>query len=458
MRKASWFRVTVLLFLVPAAAVGLTPLLSSAKSSSQDRNWPQWRGPQSTGAALEGNPPVEWGEDKNVRWKVEIPGRGLSTPIIWGNRVFVTTSVETDKPVDPKKLEETQEDLPSWRRGRGVTPSKVLEFVVMAIDRRDGKILWRRSLREAAPHEGTHTTASWASNSPATDGKYLIAHFGSNGIYGLDTKGTLKWERDLGDMRTRNGFGEGSSVVIHDDTVILNWDHEGQSFIIALHKKTGKTLWKADRDEVTSWSTPIVVRHDGKPQVVINATGRTRSYDLATGRLVWEAAGMTVNTIPSPVSADGRVYVMSGFRGNALQAIDLASAKGNITDSPAIAWQYDQDTPYVPSPLLYHDRIYFLKHIKGILSCFDAKTGEAHYGPQRLEGIESVYASPVAAAGRVYIAGRSGTTVVIKDGPGFEELARNTLDDSFDASPAIAGDELYLRGHKHLYCLAEDGS
>ena len=440
-----------------AALVSLliaTVAVAGASATDTGRHWPQWRGPLGTGVAPNGDPPAEWSETLNVRWKVRIPGKGVSSPIVWGEQVFVTTAIETDKQVDPAAVEAAERDLPEWRRQRGVSPSHVLQYAVLSLDRRTGRILWRRTLREAAPHEGTHRDGSWASGSPVTDGEHLIVSFGSNGLFGLDLQGNLLWDRDLGNMTTRRGFGEGSSPALYRDTLVVNWDHEGPSFIIALDKRTGHTRWKAERDEMTSWSTPIVVNHDGKPQVVVSATNRTRGYDLATGELLWEAAGMTTNTIPSPVSADGRVFVTSGFRGNALQAIDLSRAAGDITDTPAIAWQYDQDTPYVPSPLLYDGQIYIIKHIKGILSCFDARTGRALYGPQRLEGIEGVFASPVAAGGRIYVAGRNGVTLVVKHGSEFEVLARNALEDDFEASPAIADDALYLRGHEHLYCIA----
>ena len=249
---------------------------------------------------------------------------------------------------------------------------------------------------------------------------------------------------------------KGVHPVLYGETIIVNWDHEGQSFIIALDKKTGQEHWKVNRDEPTSWSTPIVVEHNGRPQVITSATNATRGYNLATGELIWECGGMTMNTIPSPVSAKGMVYVTSGFRGNALQAIHLASAFGDISgNEKAVAWEYHRDTPYTPSPLLYGDKLYFLKRNDSILSCFNASTGQAYYGPQRMEGIEgNVFASPVGAANRVYLSGGNGTTLVIKHGPQFEVIAQNVLDSSFTASPAIVDNEIYLRGDKYLYCIA----
>jgi outer membrane protein assembly factor BamB len=269
-------------------------------------------------------------------------------------------------------------------------------------------------------------------------------------------EGNVKWDADFGDMQTRMGFGEGASPALHGDTVVVNWDHEGDSFIVALDKSTGKERWRQPRDEKTSWATPLILEAGGKAQVITCATNRVRSYDLKTGELVWECGGMTNNVIPTPVAEGGLVYAISGFRGSALLAIRYADAKGNLDDSPAIAWRHEGQTPYVPSPLLFDGRLYFLDNNRAIVSCLDARSGEKVYGPERIEAIRGVYASPVAAKDRIYIAGRDGKTVVLRGGPKFEILATNVLDDEFDASPAIVDDELYLRGVKHLYCIASE--
>ncbi|MFQ5640205.1 MAG: PQQ-binding-like beta-propeller repeat protein [bacterium] len=442
----------------------LLPLvvMSAELPDDFEKNWPQWRGPHANGVAPYGNPPVEWSESQNIKWKIEIPGKGHATPIVWGDLVFVLTAIETDKVVEKPvaQQEQSQQNRPGRRRRRGgwmrgIQPKQVLKFTILAINRQDGKIVWQRTSREELPHEGTHNTGSWASNSGLTDGKHAFAFFGSRGLYCYDMQGNLQWQKDLGDMQIKLGFGEGSSPALYGDKIVINWDHENQSFITALDKNTGKEFWKVDRDEGTSWSTPIVVEHDGKQQVIVSATKRIRSYDLATGKVIWECGGMTRNAIPSPVYADGIVYVTSGFRGSSLLAIRLADAKGDITDSNALVWKHDRDTPYTPSPLLYKDSLYFLKVNTQILSCFNAKTGEAYYNKQRLEGIQGVYASPVAAQNRVYFVGRNGTAVVVKHGPEPEVLATNTLEDGFDASPAIVGKEIYLRGNKYLYCIAK---
>ena len=456
--------VTVCFCILATLAWGVEPISDFKKS------WSQWRGPEMTGVAPYGEPPVEWGEDKNIRWKIEIPGKGHASPIVWDDKIFVSTAIETDTIVESQKVETEQQSTEPQRgrRGRGgAKPTKAHKFVIFAIDRQDGKTLWQQTAREELPHEGTHAEGSWASNSPVTDGEHVYAYFGSRGLYCYDMQGNPVWEKDLGDMNTKRSFGEGSSPALYGNAIIVNWDHEGQSFIVALDKKTGEELWKVDRDEATSWATPIVVEHDGKPQVIISATNRIRSYDLATGKQIWECGGMTANVIPTPVVANGIAYFASGFRGNALLAIRLdmftsftddfvLRASGDITDSDAIVWRHDKDTPYAPSMLLYEDTLYFLLTNNGFLSCFDAKTGQEHYSRQKLEGISDTFVSPVGAQERVYLTGSNGTTLVIKRGPKFEILATNSLDDNFTASPAIVDKEIYLRGHKYLYCIAQD--
>jgi outer membrane protein assembly factor BamB len=339
--------------------------------------------------------------------------------------------------------------------GGGPKPTEYYQFTILCLDRQSGNVLWKQVAREEVPHEGYREgDGSFASSSPLTDGQHVFAYFGSRGLYCYSMEGKLQWSQDLGRMRVSNGFGEGSSPALYQDTLIVNWDNEGDSFIIALDKNSGKTLWKNPREERTSWSTPLVVVHDGKPQVITDASGKIRSYDLAGGKLLWECAGLTRNVIPSPVARDGTVYSMSGFMGNALLAIQLGRT-GDLTGTDAIAWTYKKSTPYVPSPLLCGDRLYFFAGNNAILSCFDATSGKALIDAERIEGLQGVYASPVAANGRVYLVGRNGATVVIKQSDQLEKLASNQLDEKFDASPAIAGRDLFLRGHSSLYCIAE---
>ena len=306
------------------------------------------------------------------------------------------------------------------------------------------------------PHEGGHYTASLASHSSVTDGEHLFAFFGSQGLYCLTLDGKLVWEKDLGKMQTRHGHGEGSSPALYGNTLVINWDHQGDSFAIALDKKTGQQIWRIERDEITSWATPIIVDMESKAQVIISGTNRVRGYDLNTGKVIWECGGLSRNAIASPVAGNGMVYVASSYDTQALLAIRLEGAQGDITETDQVVWTRWRGTPYVPSPLLYGESLYFLRHYQGVLARVDAKTGEEHGGPFRLDGIRNVYASPVGAANRVYITDRDGTTLVISHDETPQVLALNHLDDSFSASAAIVGREIFLRGEKYLYCIAEE--
>lgn len=432
--RASVVSVCALLAIFPAFAA----------QNAADRYWPQWRGPYATGVSRTANPPTEWSETRNVRWKVEIPGRGSGSPVVWGDRVFVLTAVPLGVP-----------ESASHAALGGVRPPPTHKFVVLAIDRSTGKTAWERVAKEEAPHEASHPqNGTWASSSAITDGELVIASFESRGLFAYDMNGTLVWEKDLGRKQMRQQFGEGSTPVLYGRTLVVVWDHQGQSFIAAFDKRTGRELWRQNRPEIDTWATPLVVEVNGRAQVIAPAMRQIRAYDLETGDVVWQAGGLTMNPIPSPVAENGMAFLMSGFQGNMLKAIKLSDAKGEVAGPPAVAWTFARDTPYVPSPLLYDGILYFLKSNTGVLSAFDAASGAPHYQVQRIEGLGEVFASPVGAAGRVYFSGRDGKFVVLKHGVTYTPIATNTLDDGFDASPALVDREIYLRGYKYLYCIA----
>ena len=428
---------------VPASANDANPV-----PHPQD-TWPQWRGPLGTGVAPRANPPIHWSETQNICWKIVIPGKGHSTPIVWDDRVFVTTAIPYGDAVEPR-----------YSNARGAhdefSVTHPHKFGVMAISRRTGKILWEQTVREQLPYEGGHNTASLASSSPVTDGKHVFVCFGSYGLYCLDWEGKPIWEKDLGQMHPMHGHGEGSSPALFRETLILNWDHEGPSFLVAFDKRTGEERWKVERETASSWTTPITVEHGGTTHVIVSGSKRIRGYDLSNGRVIWECGGLSVeNVVATPVSGDGRVYAGSSYDEQAMLAIHLEGAEGDITGTKQVAWRRARGAPYVPSPLLYGESLYFVRHFQGVLTRVNARTGEDQPGAFRLNGISHVFASPVGAGNRVYISDRKGTTLVIRHTDTPEVLARNQLNDSFSASPALAGTELYLRGEKHLYCIAE---
>lgn len=411
--------------------------------------WPQWRGPLGTGAAPQSDPPVQWSETKNIRWKVTLPGRGHSTPIISGDRIFLTTAIPYGEMLPPK-----HSTAPGTHDGVPVTQRH--EFVVLAVDRRDGKILWQKSVLKKLPHEGGHYTASLASNSAVTDGEQVYAFFGTHGLYCLDMKGEVKWQKQFSEMQTKHGHGESSSPCLHGDMVYVNWDQDGPCFVAAYDKRTGLQRWKVDRDEETSWSSPIMVENDGQPMLIVAGTNRVRAYDPATGRVIWECGGLSSNIVATPVAGDGMFFAGSSYEKKAFLAIRLDRAQGDITGTNRIAWTRSRGTPYVPSPLLYGDSLYYLTHYQGILTRVEAVTGVDKPGAMRLGSMGNIYASPVAGGGRIYVTDLDGKTIVVSHNDAPQVLAINILDDEFAASAAIVGKELFLRGKKHLYCIAED--
>lgn len=440
-RSLTRFVITSFCFLF-FLSISLTETKAQKKASDAN-NWPEWRGQYNSGAVVGGNTPSEFSETKNLNWKIEIPGKGQATPVVWGNQIIVMTAVATDK--KPEKVVESAANPMA-----SSSTEFIHQFMVISVDKNTGKINWKTIVKEELPAERTHELGSWASNSPVTDGENIFACFGSRGLFCLDMKGNVKWERNFGKMDIVASFGEGSSPALGKDKIFIQWDHQGKSFMYALNKKTGEDVWKKDREEITSWATPLVVEINGKTQVITSATNKVRSYDSETGEIIWECTGMTRNVIPSPVYADGIVYLMSGFRGNALKAIDLSKAKGDVTGSPAILWEYNQDTPYTPSPLLMDGKLYFLKANNGMLTCLDAKDGKVIYSNQKLNGINNIYSSPTGNKDKIYIAA-TDVVDVIKAGSNFELISQNALDDTFEASPIITGNDLILRGYKYLY-------
>ncbi len=413
-------------------------------------NWHQWRGPEANGVSRTAKPPVRWSEDENVKWKVAIEGDGSSTPIIWGNKVFLLTAINTGI-VDPDLPK--PEDQPE--RVFGIKyPNTLYRFVVLCLDRDTGKQVWRQAATERIPHEGHHGDNDFASASPTTDGRRLYCWFGSQGLFCYDLQGKKLWERDLGKAYVGASLGEGCSPVVHDGKLVIVRDHARQSTIHVLDASTGATLWEQNRDEPNAWATPRVLEHSGRTQVITAASNFVRSYDLHTGEIIWQCSGLTSNVIPCPVVQGDVVYCMSGYQGHSLLALRMTET-GDISDTDAVLWSRNQGTPYTPSPLLYDGMLYFNQSHQAILTCLEAQTGDAIIPRTRLNGISKIYASPAGADDRVYLTGRNGTTLVFSRTDDLNVLAENSVDDQVDSSPALVGRQLFLRGSKFLYCIEE---
>jgi outer membrane protein assembly factor BamB len=417
--------------LLIVAAQWAAPLRAAAADADQyNRNWPQWRGPAGNGLVLHGNPPLAWSEERNVKWKVPIPGSGHATPVIWEDKIFILSAIPSEG--DGGKF----------------------EFTVFCLDRRTGQTRWHAVARIDSSHQEIQPTNSHSSGSPVTDGEHLVVSFGSYGLYCYDLGGNRLWEKDLGKVSVT--WGEGSSPALAGNVVIVVQDNNAQSFVYGFDVRTGDELWKKPRDEGSSWTTPLVHERDGRTQVIINGAGAVRSYDPQTGDLLWQCSGLGVNVTPMVVVDDDTVYAMSGRRTSpAAMAIRLGGS-GDLTGTDAVRWKVNRGTPYVASPLLYDGRLFFVQHVTPILTCLNAATGEPHFAERRMESLAGVYASPIGVNDRVYFVGREGTTLVLANSDELTVLAENQLDDGFDASPAVVGNELFLRGRTHLYCLAEE--
>ena len=439
------------------ALLGINLSLKAADiAKAKASNWHHWRGPDANGVAPTAKPPTHWSEKKNVRWKAPVEGFGTSTPIVWGNKVFLLAAINTGK-VDPSLPR--PEDQP--KRVFDIThPNTTYEFIVLCLDRKMGKILWRRVATRLIPHEGTHRDNNFASASPTTDGERLYCWFGSAGLFCYDLEGKKIWERNLGKVKIGASLGEGCSPVLHKGKLVLVRDNRGQSTIHVLNAKNGETIWMKNRNTRNGWSTPAVVEHEGKNQVITTASrqkegdrsnpGKVISYDLENGNVMWECSGLTDNAIPCPIVEDGVAYCMTGYQGFSLLAVPI-SGKGDQSEN--ILWSGNLGTPYVPSAVLYDGLLYFTQSNQAILSCVDAKTGKVLMERTRIKGLSNVYASLSGAGNHVYVFGRYGKTAVIKRTGKFDLVSTNTLADRFDASPAFVGNQLFLRGYRFLYCI-----
>jgi outer membrane protein assembly factor BamB len=446
---------TYLAVWVANVALSMNPLQADEFSDQRAFHWHQWRGPQATGVAPQGDPPTHWSDKTNVKWKVAIPGRGTSTPVIWGDRVFLMTAINTGRQDEQLASESAAGSKVRSRDNR--VPSEYHQFVVLCLDRNTGNTLWRRVACEVVPHERHHPTNSFVAASPITNGKFVYCSFGSRGVYCYDMDGNPQWTADLGQFEIKFSFGEGASPALYRDSLIVNCDHEGESFITALDASTGKPKWKVARDEKSTWNTPLVAEYKGRAQVLVNGAVKARSYDLATGDLLWEYGGRPgVDAIPSPLHFGEVAIFVSGLKDDPAYAIPLSSS-GDLREFNGIAWSHTEGTPQIATPVLVGDRLFFTKDRAGIMTCLNAHTGEVIMARQRLPGLDDVYPSPVAAAGRVYFSDRKGATVVVDaTADDLVILAENKLDDTIVGSPAIVGRQMFVRGEQGLYCILED--
>lgn len=425
--------------------------ISSLTTAGSAANWPQWRGPDGSGISTEKNLPASWTPKTNIKWKAAIPGRGHSSPIVWGNRVFVTTAVEGDVVPGAKAAKHMLGDK-EFVHPDSIGADRKHQFKVIALNRETGKIVWDVTAWEGTPYDNRHRKSSYAASTPATDGKMVYAFFGTEGLYAYDFNGKLAWKASLGNMANL-GMGTGTSPILFENLVIVQCDEDNGegSFIVALDKKTGKEAWRTPRKIQISWSTPLLVKTATRSELITSGTEHVISYDPATGKELWRHKGLESNAIPSPVANNDTVYLVAGFPAKIAMAIKLGGS-GDLTGSPNVPWKYAKGTAYVPSPILYGDYLY-LTTDRGILTCIDAKTGEVKYEGGRIPIPATFTASPVAFEGKILMTSEDGDTFIVKAGPKHEVLATNSVGEPVYASPAIADGRIFIRGEKNLYCI-----
>jgi outer membrane protein assembly factor BamB len=436
------------------APVGIALAAAAAVVSAAPHltHWAQFRGPDGQGVSVEKGLPDDWSPTRNVLWKTPIPGRGHSSPVVWGDRIFLTTAIEGERVPGAKGVEHIINGHP-YVHPQGVGDDRRQTFKVLAIDARDGKIVWEKTAHEGLPYDTRHKKGSFASQTPVTDGKLVWTYFGSEGLlFAYDMTGNLKWKASLGGIATV-GVGVGTSPVLYKDLLIVQCDEDNgdKSFVVALDKHTGKQVWRTPRKVQVSWATPVLVRAGGRDELVTSGTEWIIAYAPATGAELWRAKGVESNAVPSPVVVGDVVVLSAGFPEKLAMAI-RAGGSGDITGTPRVLWKYTKGTAYVPSPIAYGGFVYLVTD-KGILTCLDARTGEVKYEGGRVPVPATVMASPVAFEGKILLSSMEGDTFVIKAGPVHEVLKTNALGEAIAASPAIAPGRIFIRGESHLYAI-----
>ncbi|HLO00136.1 MAG TPA: PQQ-binding-like beta-propeller repeat protein [Pyrinomonadaceae bacterium] len=429
-------------------------IFTSIAGTPRSTNWPQWRGPDGQGVSMEKGLPEEWSDTKNIKWKTPIAGRGHSSPIVWGKKIFLTTALDGEViPGRPAGVTHKLSDGSEFVHPDAVGANLKHTFKVICIDRNSGKILWERVAYEGPVYDSRHRKGSFASSTPATDGKYVFAFFGSEGLYAFDYNGKLVWKQNLGKLGTAS-VGYGVSPVLYQNLVIMQCDDSGMnSFMAAFDKKTGKEVWRTPRKVDVTWTTPVLVHTARGVEVVTAAAEAIIAYDPLTGKELWRHKGLESNAVPTPVVSNDLVVLTSGAPNKIALAI-RAGGTGDVTGTSQLVWTYNKGTAYVPSPILYGDYVY-LTTDRGLLTCLDAKTGKIEYEGARVPVPATFTASPVAYEGKILMTSEDGETFVLKAGPKHEIIRTNSLGEPVYASPAIADGGIFIRGEKNLFAIGK---
>ncbi len=438
----------------------LLAALTAASSAPPDGNWPSFRGPSASGVADGQQLPQHWNGEtlENIRWKTLIPGLAHSSPIVWGERIYVTSAISSRGDATFKHG--------LFGEGDASDDRSVQQWKVFCIDRATGKIVWDRLAYEGVPREKRHIKGTYANSTPATNGRRIVAFFGSQGLYCFDLGGRLLWKRDLGvlDVGAYDApeyeWGTASSPVIYRNLVIVQCDTQKDDFLLALDLDTGEPVWRTTRQELPSWGTPTVHPHNGHPEIVTNGSNFIRGYDADTGEELWRLGGSSQITAPTPVFSGDFIVVGSGRRPEAPLFVIRAGARGDITlaggqtSNRYVAWSRQQRGPYMPTPIIYRDLLYVLAN-QGIFDCYELASGKEIYRKRIMHPGGGFSASPVAADGYLYLCGEDGDVFVVKSGPSFELLATNPMGERLMATPALSRGTVFIRGEKHLFAIGK---
>jgi outer membrane protein assembly factor BamB len=423
-----------------------------------EENWPSFRGNHASGVSESQNLPDTWNGEKatNIKWKTRIPGLAHSSPVVWGNQVFVTTAVSS--------LGDGTFKQGLYGDGDASTDRSIHKWILYALDKKTGKIVWERIAFEGTPREKRHIKSTYANSTPVTDGRFVVAFFGSQGLYAYDFKGRQVWKKDLGVLDAgaydipSYEWGNASSPIIYNDMVIVQCDTQKDDFLLALDIKTGKEIWRTPREEYPSWGTPTVYTGKTGTEIITNASNFIKGYDPATGKELWRLGGSSKITAPTPVFSDDLIVVASGRRPEAPIFVIRAGAQGDITlkdgqtTNKHIAWSKPQRGSYMPTPLIYGDYLYVLAN-QGVFDCYNLKTGEEVYRQRLAHQGSGFSASPVAADGKIYLPSEDGDIFVVKAGAKFELLATNSMGELQMATPALASGYMFVRTQHHVFAI-----
>ena len=428
--------------------------LSNTAVAKPPANWPQWRGPDGQGVSAETGLPSEWTNSRNIKWKTPVAGRGHSSPIVWGRKIFLTTALEGERiPGRTPGVTHKLMDGTDFVHPDAVGADLKHTFKVISLDRDTGKVVWERVAYEGPVHDSRHKKASFASSTPATDGKYVFAFFGTEGLYAYDFNGKLLWKKDLGKLGTAS-VGYGVSPILFNNLVIMQCDDSGgNSFVAAFEKSTGKEIWRTARKVDVTWTSPVLVQTSKRTELVTAAAEAIIAYDPTTGKELWRHKGLESNAVPTPVVSRDLVIVTSGYPTKIALAL-RGGGSGDVTGTPQLVWSYNKGTAYVPSPILYGEYVYLMTG-NGSITCLEAKTGKVQYEGARVPKSTTFMASPVAFDGKILLTSEEGETFLVKAGPVHEILGTNTLGEPVYASPAIADGKIFIRSESHLYAIGK---